>query len=168
MARPLAPVLAHLPVLSHATYRREELLTGLGWATWERSARGNITGVAWCEDERVDALMINLRKDERAFTPTTMYRDYALSATLFNWESQNATSPSSAAGRRYTQHEQEGSHVVLFARTAPTDEIGASPFLCLGTAAYVEHREERPMAITWRMQRPMPPDVVQAASAASA
>ncbi len=167
IARPLSPALAHLPVLSHATYRREELLAGLGWASWERSARGNITGVAWCEDERVDALMINLRKDERAFTPTTMYRDYALSADLFHWESQNATSPGSAAGARYVGHEHRGSHVVPFTRTAPTDEIGAAPFLCLGTATYVEHRGERPMAITWRMRRPMPPDVVQAASAAS-
>lgn len=74
VARGLGPQLAHLPVLSHATYRREELLAGLGWASWERSARGNITGVAWW-DERIDALMINLRKDEKAFTPTTMYRD---------------------------------------------------------------------------------------------
>ena len=29
-------------------------------------------------------MMINLRKDERDVTPTTMYRDYALSADLFH------------------------------------------------------------------------------------
>jgi len=168
VAKPLGPTLAHLPILSHATYRREELLAGFGWATWDRSARGNITGVAWCEEERVDALMINLCKDERAFTPTTMYRDYALSAGLFHWESQNATSTSTSAGRRYVDHRAERSHVVLFTRTAPNDEIGTAPLLCLGAADYVEHRGERPMAITWQMHRPMPPDVVQAASAATA
>jgi superfamily II DNA or RNA helicase/HKD family nuclease len=168
VARPLGPALAHLPLLSHATYRREELLAGLGWAVWGRSARGNVTGVAWCEDERVDALMVNLRKDEASFTPTTMYRDYALSPALFHWESQNATSAASPTGQRYADHAAVGSSVVLFARAAPTDEIGTTPFLCLGTAEYREHRGERPMAITWGMHRPMPPDVVQAASAASA
>lgn len=167
VARPL-PSLGHLPVLSHATYRREELLAGLGWATWERSARGNITGVAWSEDEQVDALMINLRKDESSFTPSTMYRDYALSPTLFHWESQNATSETSVSGRRYVSHRAGGSHVVLFTRDAPTDAIGAAPFTCLGTAQYVEHRGERPMAITWELDRAMPPGVVQAASAISA
>ena len=164
--RPIAG-LQHLPVLSHASYRREELLAGLGWASWERSARGNITGVAWSETERVDALMINLRKDEAAFTPSTMYRDYALSSTLFHWESQNATSETSASGRRYVTHRESGSHVVLFTRDTPTDEIGAAAFTCLGTARYVEHRGERPMAITWKLDRAMPP-AVQAASAVSA
>lgn len=165
VARPLGPALAHLPVLSHATYRREELLAGFGWAIWERSAGGHREGVAWCEDERVDALMINLRKDEKTFTPTTMYRDYALSTELFHWESQNATSPASPTGQRYMTG---GSRAVLFARSAPRDEVGTAPFLCLGMAEYVEHRGERPMAITWRMHRSMPPAVVQAASAASA
>jgi hypothetical protein len=57
---------------------------------------------------------------------------------------------------------------VLFTRDAPTDAIGAAPFICLGTARYVEHRGERPMAITWRLDREMPPAVFQAASAVAA
>jgi superfamily II DNA or RNA helicase/HKD family nuclease len=157
----LSPALAHLPVLSHATYRREELLAGLNWATWERSARGNITGVAWSEDERVDALMINLHKDDAGFSPTTMYRDYPISRDLFHWESQNATSTASPAGRRYT----DGSaSTVLFVRDRPTDEMGAAPFLCLGAADHVEHRGEKPIAITWRLHRAMPVEVLQSAA----
>ena len=157
----LSPALAHLPVLSHATYRREELLAGINWATWERSARGNITGVAWSETERVDALMINLHKDDAAFSPTTMYRDYPISRDLFHWESQNATSTASPAGRRYTD---SSANTVLFVRDRPTDEIGAAPFLCLGVADHVEHRGEKPIAITWRLQRPMPVEVLQSAA----
>lgn len=166
--KPLSPALAHLPVLSHATYRRDEMLAGLEYADEKRSTAGHVSGVAWCERTSVDALLINLRKDERAFTPTTMYRDFALSPRLFHWESQNATSPESPTGRRYVEHEAAGSHVVLFTREAPKGDMGTPPFLCLGTAAYVEHRGERPMAITWKLQRAMPADVVQAASAASA
>ena len=165
VAQPLGTGLAHLPVLSHATYRREELLAGFGYAHWGRTPAGHREGVAWCEDERIDAFMVSLRKDEKAFTPTTMYRDYALSAELFHWESQSTTTEGSVTGRRYASG---AASVVLFARPAPKDEIGTAPYLCLGTAAYVEHRGERPMAITWRTQRPMPPDLVQEAAAATA
>ncbi|MCW2778053.1 MAG: type restriction protein res subunit, partial [Frankiales bacterium] len=139
---------AHVPVrlpgevtlATHARYRREELLAALDWASLERSARGNITGVAWAEATQTDALMVNLRKSERAFSPTTMYRDYALTDRLFHWESQNATSTSSPAGQRYLHHEERGSSVLLFVRDTPTDELGAAPFLLLGPVRYVEHR----------------------------
>ena len=83
--------------------------------------------------------MVNLRKSEREFSPTTMYRDYALSDRLFHWESQNATSTTSAAGQRYLRHERLGTCVLLFVREAPTDELGVAPFLLLGPVRYVEH-----------------------------
>ena len=86
-----------------------------------------------------------------------MYRDYAISSELFHWESQNTTSTDSPAGRRYLHHRELGTHLVLFVRDTPRDELGAVPFLCLGQASYVEHRGERPIAITWRLHRPMPP-----------
>lgn len=156
--------LRSIPLHSHATYRREEILAAIGWATMERSARGNITGVAWSAETGVDALLINLRKTEKDFSPTTMYRDYAISPELFHWESQNSTSTSSAAGKRYLNHRSQGSHVLLFVRDAPEDELGAAPFLCLGAADYVEHRGERPIAITWRLRRPMPADTFRQAS----
>ena len=156
--------LQDVPLLSHSHYRREEILAGLDWASWERSARGNITGVAWAEGAQTDALLINLRKSESDFSPTTMYRDYALSSTLFHWESQNATSSDSPAGQRYIAHESGGSHVTLFVRDAPQGDLGAAAFLCLGAATYVEHTGDRPMAITWRLHRPMPAEAFQRAS----
>lgn len=42
--------------------------------------------------------------------------------------------------------------------------MGAAPFLCLGAANYEEHRGEKPIAITWRLQRPMPVEVLQSAA----
>jgi superfamily II DNA or RNA helicase/HKD family nuclease len=156
--------LQHIPLASHARYRREELLSALDWTSLERAARGAVTGVAWAEKMQTDALMVNLHKSEKEFSPTTMYRDYAISPELFHWESQNTTSTDSPAGRRYLHHRELGTHVVLFVRDAPRDEIGAAPFLCLGRASYVEHRGERPIAITWRLHRPMPADTFASAS----
>ena len=156
--------LGALPLASHAHYRREEILAAIDYAGEDRSARGNITGVAWSPDPGIDALMINLRKTEREFSPTTMYRDYAISPELFHWESQNATSVTSPAGRRYLHHVEHGTHVLLFVRDAPTDDLGAAPFLNLGSAEYVTHRGERPIAVTWRLHRPMPSATFRAAS----
>ncbi len=164
LPRSLGEGLNHVPLASHAHYRREELLAALDWASMERSARGNITGVAWAEATQTDALMINLRKDEKAFSPSTMYRDYAISPELFHWESQNATSTMSPAGDRYLHHEQRGSRVALFVRDTPENELGAAPFLCLGQASYAEHRGERPIAITWRLHRSIPGDTFRQAS----
>lgn len=131
----------------------------------QRSARGNITGVAWAEETATDALLVNLTKSERDFSPSTMYRDYALSDELFHWESQNATSAASAAGQRYIQHRRQGSHVLLFVRDAPTDDVGTAPFICLGPAEYVSHTGDRPMAVTWKLTHRLPPQVLAAARA---
>ncbi|HEX6197331.1 MAG TPA: DUF3427 domain-containing protein [Jiangellaceae bacterium] len=156
--------LQHVPLASHARYRREEVLAALDWAGLERKAHGHAGGVAWCEATRTDALLVNLRKTEKEFSPTTMYRDYAISSQLFHWESQNNTSTGSPTGRRYLTHRDQGTHVVLFVRNARRDEIGVAPFLCLGQASYVEHRGERPIAITWRLRREMPADTFATAS----
>lgn len=162
--RPLGEGLQHVPVFSHAHYRREEILAALDWARWDRAARGHFTGVAWSEDALTDALLVNLRKSEAEFSPSTMYRDYAISPELFHWESQNNTRVASETGQRYLNHESRGTRVLLFVRETPTDELGAAPFLCLGQASYVEHRGERPIAITWRLRRRMPGEVFHMAS----
>lgn len=69
---------------------------------------------------------------------STMYRDVALSPELFHWESQNATTVASAAGQRYLNHAQQGTHIALFVRETPTDDLHPAPFLCLGLCEYVE------------------------------
>jgi superfamily II DNA or RNA helicase/HKD family nuclease len=162
--RPLGDGLQHVPLLSHAHYRREEILAALGWASLTRKARGHAQGVAWAPETRTDALLVNLRKTERDFSPTTMYRDFAISPELFHWESQNSTSLTSETGRRYLGHRSAGTHVALFVREAPNDELGPAPFLALGLGDHVEHRGERPIAITWRLRRSMPGEMFRVAS----
>jgi hypothetical protein len=70
----------------------------------------------------------------------------------------------SATGQRYLHHRQRGTHVALFVREAPQDDLGAAPFLCLGLCDYTEHRGERPIAITWTLRRAMPGETFRAAS----
>ena len=41
-------------------------------------------GVAWCDAVNADAFLITLKKSDRDYSPTTMYRDFALSPDLFH------------------------------------------------------------------------------------
>ncbi|TYC99162.1 DUF3427 domain-containing protein [Arthrobacter echini] len=159
--------LQHIPLLSHATYRREEVLAALSYGSLE--AGKNVQhreGVAWCSHISTDAFFVTLSKDEKNHSASTMYKDYAISPELFHWESQNATSPSSSTGRRYLDRKGHGSHVLIFTRPTSEDETGlAVPYTCLGAVDYVQHSGEKPIAITWKLHRPMPADVFAEAAA---
>lgn len=160
--------LTDVPLAVHASYSREEILAALGFASLRRTPSTMREGVAWCESANADAFLITLKKTETDYSPTTMYRDFALSPELFHWESQSTTSSTSPTGQRYIQHRERGSHILLFVREAKTDALGASPYVFLGPADYVSHEGDRPMAITWRLRRPMPTEVFMASRAAVA
>ena len=164
----LVPELAQVPLEVHASYSREEILAALGFASLRRTPSTMREGVAWCEEVNADAFLITLKKSDRDYSPTTMYRDFALSPSLFHWESQSTTSSTSPTGQRYIHHRERGSHILLFVRQAKTNALGTSPYVFLGPADYVSHEGDRPMAITWRLRQPMPTEVYQASTVAVA
>lgn len=159
--------LSAVPLSSHATYTRPEILAAFGLADEERSARGRRAGVEWARAHDAVLLLVNLRKDEADFSPTTMYRDYALGERRFHWESQNDTALDSRAGRDLRD---PATRVVLFVRESPSNDFGkGAPFLCLGRARLVPGsvRGERPIAMVWELERPMPADTYEMAAAAA-
>src|SRR4029077_12198446 len=107
------------------------------------------------EAANADAFLITLKKSDRDYSPTTMYRDFALSPSLFHWESQSTTSSTSPTGQRYIHHRERGSHILLFVRLAKTKPLGTSPYVSLVPADSVWHEGDRSMAITWRLRQPM-------------
>lgn len=156
--------LSWTPLRVHARYQREEVLTALRYASLQRKPNSFREGVLYVKDENVDAFFITLKKSEAAFSPSTMYRDYPISDELFHWESQSGTTIASPTGQRYVSG---GSDVLLFVREEKENEFGTSPYLFLGTAKYVQHVGERPISITWRLDRAMPSDFFQRASVAA-
>jgi superfamily II DNA or RNA helicase/HKD family nuclease len=157
-----------VPLASHATYGLYETIAAYGVLGTKGTLREVREGVLWVEAHRTDLLFITLDKSDADFKPTTLYADYAVSPSLFHWESQNATSSSSPTGRRYVEHVKRGSRVVLFVRERKKDDRGESmPYLCLGPAHYVSHESERPMRILWELERPMPADFFQATKVAA-
>ncbi len=107
---------------------------------------------------------MTLRKSESRYSPSTRYRDYALSSRLFHWESQSTTGRDSPTGRRYRQQREAGTMVLPLVRESPTLANGAgAPFTLLGPVMFVEDRGERPIQITWRLQTPMPESLLEVA-----
>jgi superfamily II DNA or RNA helicase len=156
------------PLQIHGRYTRDEALLALGDGTFEKPPTAR-EGVRWLSDIRTDVLFVTLRKSESRYSPSTRYRDYALSSRLFHWESQSTTSADSPTGRRYRNQREAGISVLLFVRESPTLPNGAgAPFTLLGPATFVEARGERPIQITWRLHTAMPESLLEVARLVSA
>lgn len=157
------PLATHpeVPMAIHARYTRREILAAfsdgisLDLPAWREGTR-------WIEAENVDLLAVTINKTGDRFSPTTRYRDYAISADLFHWESQSTTSAGSRTGVRYQNHASLGSSVLLFARLTTDDRS----FWLLGPSTYVSHENERPMAIKWLLTEPLSGDLLTAFAAA--
>ena len=109
-----------------------------------------------------DLFAFTLDKSSGGFSPTTRYRDYAISRDLIHWESQSMTRADSDTGLRYQHLDSMGRTILLFARLRADDRS----FWFLGPATYVRHEGERPMAITWKLHHPLPGDLYQEFAAA--
>lgn len=157
-----------IPLRTHAYYSREELFAGL--AGQEESfgvPTGFREGVKTFNSSNTTALVVNLEKSEKHFSPTTMYKDYAISTDEFAWDSQNATTPESPTGQLFQHHEEQSRRIVLFVRRNQKDAIGTRPYMCLGTVKYISHEGSKPMHIRWSLDRPMPASMFQIAKIAS-
>jgi superfamily II DNA or RNA helicase/HKD family nuclease len=159
------PVASHpdVPPEVHARYSRLEILAAFGVRDGAKMPPWQ-TGVLWVEDAQSDLLAFTLDKTTGGFSPTTRYRDYAISRELIHWESQSTTRAEGEVGRRYQHHAETGSSVMLFARLNSEERA----FWFLGPATYVRHEGEQPMAITWRLDCPLPADLYTAFAAAVA
>lgn len=153
----------HVPLHVHARYTRIEILAGFGVGAGAR-VRDWREGVLWAEEEKADLLAFTLDKTSGEFSPTTRYRDYAISRELIHWESQSMTPADGPIGRRYREHAARGSSVMLFARLNRDDRA----FWFLGPATYMSHKGEKPMAITWKLEYPLPGDLFAKFAAAVA
>jgi hypothetical protein len=124
-------------------------------------------GVDFDAVTKTDLFFITLEKAEGHCSPSTMYRDCAISPELFHWESQPTTSVESPTRQRYLNHRIRGSQVVLFVRHGKHDGGRTTAYTCLGAADYVSHQGSRPIAITWRLRKPMPDDFFREAKVAA-
>ena len=142
------------PLDLHCSYTRDQILVAMGF----KNPSTVREGVKWLPDKNTDIFFITLNKSDKDYSPTTLYDDYSINEELFHWQSQSTTSSSSPTGQRYINHEKLGSNILLFVREYKSDRItgGAGIYTFLGKADYVRHTGDRPMSITWKLERPIP------------
>ena len=157
------PAMPGIPLQVHGRYTRIEILAAAGEGDAAKTPQWR-EGVYDAKNLGADLLAFTLDKTSGEFSPTTRYRDYAISSTLLHWESQSGTRAGSATGLRYQNHIAMGRTILLFARLRADERA----FWFLGPATYVSHEGERPMAVTWRLHTPLPGDLFAAFAAAVA
>ncbi len=160
------PLTTHpdVPLQIHARYSRIEILAAFGIGGDRAKIAAWQSGVYEAKPANAELFAFTLDKSSGAFSPTTRYRDYAISRTLIHWESQSITRADSPTGLRYRNHERDGRSILLFTRLRADDRA----FWFLGPARYISHDGEKPMAITWELNLPLPGDLYAAFAAAVA
>lgn len=154
--QPMIENLPGVPLRLHARYAREQILVAHGATTFERQAPAR-EGVFVIQEHNIELMFVTLNKNEKLFSPTTMYHDYAINEHLFHWQSQNSARPDHGRGKDYIQHQKIKKRLFLFVREQTKDEFGRTMgFVNFGEVKYVSHTGSQPMSITWRLNTPIP------------
>jgi superfamily II DNA or RNA helicase len=144
------------PLKVHARYTRDQILSAFGLSTFNRKSPSR-EGVAENVDLNTELLFINLIKSEENFSPTTMYDDYAISETLFHWQSQNSARPDYGKGLTYVNHQENDKKILLFVREKANDEKGNTMgYVFIGEGNFKENEGSKPMNIKWELNEPLP------------
>lgn len=157
---PIAGRLGSEVLRTHAHYTREEIVVGMHYAGFDRRPDSLREGVFFSEALQTDVFLVTLKKNEKNYSPTTMYHDVAISPEIFHWESQSTTAVDSPVGQRYIHHQERGSEVLLFVRDEKRSDLGtAAPYLCLGTVDYLRHEGSRPIEFDWELRTSIPAQI---------
>lgn len=144
------------PLKLHARYTRDQITAAFGKTTFEKKWPSR-EGVLDIDVINTELLFINLIKSEENFSPTTMYDDYAISETLFHWQSQNSSRPEIGKGLSYIKHQENDKNILLFIREKANDENGNTMgYVFIGEGNFKEYEGSKPMNIKWELNEPMP------------
>lgn len=145
------------PLKVHSRYTRDQILVAFGLSTFDIKS-SNREGCANNSNINTELLFVDLVKSESDFSPSTLYQDYAISDTLFHWQSQNASRPDTGKGLSYIKHEEQGKIILLFVREQNKNEYkNTMSYVFLGEGMLTDYYGSKPMSITWKLSEPMPP-----------
>ncbi|MCP5265588.1 MAG: DUF3427 domain-containing protein [Burkholderiaceae bacterium] len=151
------PGLEDTPIQLHGAYGVREVLTAVGWLNAKRRSPFQ-AGTLPLVDRKTELLFVTLDKRE-GYHDRIAYRDYAISAERFHWQSQNSAGPDTNAGRRYIQSPGNGWQFQLFVR-----ERRGEPYRACGPLTLESWSGGRPMSIVWRLVVPLPARLFRAFS----
>lgn len=144
------------PLKLHSRHTRDQILAAFGLSTFNLKSP-NREGVAENKDLNTELLFIDLIKSEEDFSPTTLYNDFAISDTLFHWQSQNSSRPDSGKGLSYIHHQKNEKKILLFVREKANNQFGNTMgYVFIGEGNLKENVGSKPMNIKWELSEPMP------------
>jgi hypothetical protein len=144
------------PLQIHARYTRDQILAAFQLSNFNKKST-NREGAAENKHLNTELLFIDLIKSEEDFSPTTMYNDFAISETLFHWQSQNATRNDKGKGLTYINHKKLGKIILLFVREQAEDEFGnRMGYVFIGEGVIKDHYGTKPMSIRWELKTQIP------------
>ena len=144
------------PLKMHVRYPKEHILVAFGDSTFAKKSPSR-EGVLNIANANTELLFVTLNKCEKQFSATTMYHDYAISPTLFHWQTQNSARPNSGRGLSYINQKESNKTFLLFVREQAKDENGRTMgFVNFGPVDFVKYEGSQPMNITWKLKHPMP------------
>lgn len=144
------------PLKLHARYTRDQILVAFRFSTFGKKSSSR-EGVAENVNLNTELLFINLIKSEEDFSPTTMYDDYAISETLFHWQSQNSSRPDTGKGLTYINHQVNNKKILLFIRERASNENGNTlGYVFIGEAIFKDTEGSKPMNVKWELKEPIP------------
>jgi hypothetical protein len=144
------------PLQMHIRYPKEHILVAFSDSTFTKKSSSR-EGVLNIPTANTELLFVTLNKNEKQFSATTMYHDYAISPTLFHWQTQNSAKPSTGKGLSYIKQKDNKKIILLFVREQAKDENGKTMgFVNFGPVDFVKYQGSQPMNITWKLKHPMP------------
>ena len=143
------PGLEDTPLCLHAAYGIREVLTAVGWLTAERRAPFQ-AGVLPLAARQTELLFVTLDKSE-GYHDRIAYRDYAISAERFHWQTQNSAGRDTRGGQRYLASPGNGWRFQLFVRPRKGE-----PYRACGPLLLESAEGDRPMSIVWRLHVALP------------
>ena len=155
-----------VPLSVHAKHSLAEILAAFGRITPGRFYQHR-EGPFRHQETNSDLFFVTLEKNEKDYSPSTLYNDYAISADRFHWQSQSRLRQRTETAQRYIEHRSRGSHVFLFVRDRRKSDGRTMPYTFLGPCDHVSHHGERPINFVWQLRRAMPADFYRTSKVAA-
>jgi hypothetical protein len=151
---PTIAVPPEVPLALHRVYTRRQLFAAFGWESiWSATPQ---SGVAWIPGHSAYLMLVTLEKDAETFTERTRYRDYAISPSVFHWQSQASARPDRGDGQRIVRAKDGEGTMWLFVRRSTDDEFGTEPYVFMGAFTPTSIEGMRPMSVTGDLANAMP------------
>lgn len=140
------------PLEVYCTYSRNQICASFD--IYNNESAGSVReGVKYIKEKNHDIFFVTLHKEDKDFSESTSYDDYAINEKMFHWQTQNSVADGSEILNRYIK---SNGRISLFVRLYKNENGKAAPYIYLGECDYVSHNGNKPVNIIWKLKHKIP------------